>query len=809
MIRDLIGACGGMAARRPVLVVVVVALISGAAALALPRLKLGGGVHDLFSTQPGPSADLALHARAMQHRPELVLLVSGPDRGQVQQAARRLAGLLRASPLVAEVSGGIPRSVFSGALGRSMVALADPEATRRMRRRLGPGAAAQARKLRRAMLSPFPPPRELITRDPMGLGQLLLGGGGVDRGSGLYASADGKAALIFARPGGKASDLAFCGKIHDLVQGLSQRLAVGGVRVQATGAYLYAHHLSRTLQRDLMVSSNAALLGAVIVLFLLLRSFRLLPVAVAVSGVAVVWTLALAALTVGRLNALSLCFAALCIGMGMDAMIHVTTRARELWTPDSRGQLIPAALASVGPALLAASVTTMAAFATFGLSSFAGFSQTGLLATCGLGLTLALTVTLFPALATLVRLQGARQSRPPSPAPRSLDGLLGRLSPWVQRHRWPVLVVALALGAGAAVVAPDLRFSEDLTALAPAGLPPSRADRQIAEAFGRQRSRLIVLARGPDLERVLQANDRVAERLRDQRRRGLVTDFASLAALLPSRATQQKRIRRWLARDPADLVRMSSEALAAQGLRPELFADFFRTLLRPRPLTRSDLPPALAPLIEQHLARLSGQWLASTVVHRARERGELGTLVSALEARGDGVQVSVTGAALAGPETARLLRQDLLRMGPLALAAVLLVVGLLLRRPGPVLATMASIALTGLLFTGAMALLGLQIDLYNLMVLPVVIGYGVDDHIYVVRRAREDGLDAAVAGSGRAVITTTLTTMAAFGALTLCTLPGLRSLGLTAVLGVGLGLVTSLVVMPALLSILAAHGRRP
>ena len=808
MIRDLIEACGRRAAGRPVLVVVAVALISGAAALALPHLRLGGGIHDLFPSRPGPSADLALHARAMQHRPELLVLVSGPDRRRVEQAARKLAALLRASPLVVEVTGGIPRSVFSGALGRSMVALADPDATRRFRQRLGPGARAQALKLRRAMLSPFPPPRELISRDPMGLGELLLGGeAGVDRRSGLYASADGKATLVFARPRGKASDLAFCAKIQQLVEELGRRLAGDGVQVQATGAYLYAHHLSRTLQRDLMVSSTAALVGAVLVLFLLLRSFRLLPVAVAVSGVAVLWTLALAAVTVGQLNALSLCFAALCIGMGMDAMIHVTTRARELRTPGQDGPLIPAALASLGPALLAASVTTMAAFATFSLSSFAGFSQTGLLATCGLALTLALTLTLFPALATLIGLRSSRPDHPTGPPPRSLDGLLARLSPWVRRHRWPVLAVALALGIGGAMAAPDLSFSEDLTALAPAELPPARADQRIAEAFGRQRSRLIVLARGPDLERVLRANDRVALELRRQQRKGLVTDVSSLSRLLPSRQTQQQRIRQWQAQNPGGLLRSSREALAAAGLRPESFAGFFQALLQPRLLGRQDLPPSLAPLVDQHLAHLQGQWMAATVVHRSRARGDLSSLVAALETRRDGVQVSVTGAALAGPETARLLRQDLLRMGPLALVVVLVVVGLLLRRPGPVLATMASIALTGVLFVGALALLGLQIDLYNLMVIPVIIGYGVDDHIYVVRRAREDGLDAAVTGSGRAVITTTLTTMVAFGALTLCTMPGLRSLGLTAVLGVGLGLVTSLVVMPALLSILAGHGR--
>jgi predicted RND superfamily exporter protein len=99
------------------------------------------------------------------------------------------------------------------------------------------------------------------------------------------------------------------------------------------------------------------------------------------------------------------------------------------------------------------------------------------------------------------------------------------------------------------------------------------------------------------------------------------------------------------------------------------------------------------------------------------------------------------------------------------------------------------------------------VDLYNLMVLPVLIGYGVDDHIYVVRRAISDGVGLAVVESGRAVLATTLTSVAAFGALGLCALPGLRMLGATAALGLTLGLVGALVVMPALLG-LGARGSR-
>jgi predicted RND superfamily exporter protein len=132
---------------------------------------------------------------------------------------------------------------------------------------------------------------------------------------------------------------------------------------------------------------------------------------------------------------------------------------------------------------------------------------------------------------------------------------------------------------------------------------------------------------------------------------------------------------------------------------------------------------------------------------------------------------------------------------------------LLLRDPRPVAACLVSLVVSAVVFLGALSLLGIDLDLYNLMVVPILVGYGVDDHIYVVRRAVVNGVSRAVTDSGRAVLATTLTSMAAFGALGLCSLPGLKTLGLTAVLGLVICLVGSLVILPALFAMLCPGGR--
>ena len=104
---------------------------------------------------------------------------------------------------------------------------------------------------------------------------------------------------------------------------------------------------------------------------------------------------------------------------------------------------------------------------------------------------------------------------------------------------------------------------------------------------------------------------------------------------------------------------------------------------------------------------------------------------------------------------------------------------------------------------GLMAVLGLKINLYNMLVFPLAFGIGVDGAIYVVWIVYAEKAGPVpwrrVWTSGRAVVGSTLTTVAAFGALTISDNPGLASLGKLAILTLSLSLVANLVWLTALM----------
>ncbi len=151
------------------------------------------------------------------------------------------------------------------------------------------------------------------------------------------------------------------------------------------------------------------------------------------------------------------------------------------------------------------------------------------------------------------------------------------------------------------------------------------------------------------------------------------------------------------------------------------------------------------------------------------------------------------------------LRQDGPRMLGLAVLGVLLTLGLLarpLRRGAIILLTLGvAFACTA----GVMALIGLRVNMFNLLVLPVGFGIAIDGAIYVAWHLRGDGPVAR--STFRAVLFSTLTTLTAFGALVMAHHPGLASIGALAIVAMSTATFVNLVWLPALTTVIEGEPR--
>ncbi|MCA9028771.1 MAG: MMPL family transporter, partial [Planctomycetaceae bacterium] len=113
------------------------------------------------------------------------------------------------------------------------------------------------------------------------------------------------------------------------------------------------------------------------------------------------------------------------------------------------------------------------------------------------------------------------------------------------------------------------------------------------------------------------------------------------------------------------------------------------------------------------------------------------------------------------------------------------------------------------LMFGILGLCGVDLNPANLIVLPLILGIGVDDGVHVIHDFRmQHGPYHTASSTINAIMLTSLTSMIGFGSMLVAAHRGLASLGLVLVIGVGSCLFVSLVTLPAILTLISRRGSR-
>jgi predicted RND superfamily exporter protein len=176
----------------------------------------------------------------------------------------------------------------------------------------------------------------------------------------------------------------------------------------------------------------------------------------------------------------------------------------------------------------------------------------------------------------------------------------------------------------------------------------------------------------------------------------------------------------------------------------------------------------------------------------------------------DGRQYAAASTALIGASILQIMQREAwwLMFAPLLTAGVLMMVFFRSWKWG--LLAFAPLAAGLLLLTGGMAMVGLKFNIYNIIVLPAVLGVGADNGVHLFHRVREL-LGQAVSGdrtpagseatvvpwvlktTGVYITASSFTTMLGFAGLMFTGHPGLQSMGLVAVTGIGLSLFCAVI----------------
>ena len=660
-----------------------------------------------------------------------------------------------------------------------------------------------------------------------------------------------KRRVIVAHPILDFDNILAAGRSLQVIRDAAQELGLTperGVTIRITGNPALNYEEMIGLAWDIGGAGVFCFLLVCAVLLRALRSFRVMLASVATLLMGLVWTGAFAAAAVGELNILSLTFAVLFIGLGIDFAIHFGMRYVHLLGEGRPHETaITKAAAQVGSSLVICTITTAIGFYVFLPSDYRGVAELGLIAGTGMFLIVALTLTTLPALlSSWLRLDPSR----PLPKDVHFD------SPWLRRlagrGNWVrAAALAAAVVAGVLLYSPGARFDSNVIAMRNpatesvqamndlmdmAATSPWYAN-SLTEDLAAAEALAVRLREVPAVERAITLSDYVPVDQQDKLE--LLEDVSFLLQAPPTSLREERSgpsveeqiaalrdLTEFLSEDWVD--KASSPLGASMRLLRQRVNDFLARID-----SEEDPTTALANLEQVLLSRLPAQ------VQRLRDAVEpeeirIDSLPKELSERmlsesgharvqifpRDNLQDSdamdhfiksireidpmVSGISVNlfdfGYATVSSFQQALV----LALILISLLLYFLWRKVLDVLLVLAPLLLGAALTVATMVALDVPFNFANVIVLPLLFGIGVDSGVHLVHRSKMRMSDDELllgTTTARAVFYSAITTVVSFGTLAFSSHRGVASLGVLLTIGMVLTVVCNLIVLPALIEI--------
>ncbi|MGM0545410.1 MAG: efflux RND transporter permease subunit [Bacteroidota bacterium] len=644
-------------------------------------------------------------------------------------------------------------------------------------------------------------------------------------GSEYLVSDDSLAMAVKFYPSGSQTDLQFIEDVYDAMQKLVDEMEPASyhpeMEVTLAGRLLRTLIEVETITKDVKDSFGIGVLMLllVVVLYFFYKSYRIsagskfngrvllqeivrIPTIVVIMAsplvISLCWTFGIAYLLFGNLNIMTSTLGLLLFGMGIDFGIHFFARYSEERASDQTvSEALITTFMTTGQAVTAVGITTSAAFLVLSIADFKGFSEFGIIAGLGLLFAILAYVVFLPALISILERF------------RFLNLKVATDQQVAEKHHIktllsPKLFVPLILFIGIGVTVytitnlPKVTFQYDFSELEPEYVRYQELNSKVRKVYSDRRTRnaaYIVTDTPEDAQKV-------AEVLRERAASDTLTPtidrveiFQDRFPFLEQEGNQKidriAEIRELLSdpflegQDDRQLDRLRQAASTQRLISLDEVPDFLRN-----PFTSQSGEIGNLVLIYPGISLGDGR----NSINFADDVGE--------------VPISEDKTYYAGSTS--IVASDMLRLmideAPVMVSLTIVIIIILkLVVLGSVKWTL--LALLPLLASfvwmfGLMVPLGWQLNFYNLVVLPTVLGIGDDSGIHLVHRYLEEGkgsIAKVLHSTGEHITVSVATTIMGFGGLLFSLHPGMQSIGELAILGIVLTLLAALFLLPAVL----------
>ena len=686
---------------------------------------------------------------------------------------------------------------------------------------------------------------------------LLSGKGGWDiTQEGYFWTKDKKYLLVFVTP---VRDKDFAGTERCL-SALRQEIGhvqqtFPDIKVGVTGPEALNADQMGTAMQDMKLATILSLLGLTVLFIIFRRSIRRPVFETITLMIALSWCFGLITLLIGHLNILSITFAPLILGLGIDNGANWFARYQEEEHSDlnaSKGDLIRKTMEKLGPGILLAGTNLAISFLPLTLTGFKGLAELGLICFTGMIVTTVSTLTILPSLIMIFD----------KPVFRAFPGGQPRIEPMFNMTRKKIIFIlagsSVALGVSlwqAAGVSFDLNMlhlqspkvesvvweqkllqGSELSSIFGESLVPSLDD---------VRAKTKILESLPTVSRVESVNDLLPQhqerkldllkqvkpvligiKFSPPENQGInVGDLDGVLGRIRFKMTDTKepgaKLRAQMAR-VRNLIDQIRQKMGSSDREKVLFAlrlfennlindlsdklQLVRSNVNAKPMAVEDLPP---PLLQRFLTRDKNYLI------KIFPRGDvwdpifLGRFVHDIRK----VDPDVVGDPVTLNVFTQEFRDSTVKSSIFSIAFMFIFLLIVMREiKSAVLSLLPLLVGTAWTF-GLMRTLGIQLNLANSIFLPLIVGAGVEYGIIIICRWKQTevgkaGTTILPSSTAWGVVLAGLSTTVGFGSLMISSHQGIFSLGLLTAIGSLAVLAAAVVFLPAAIDFLENHIKR-
>ncbi|HEY4833081.1 MAG TPA: MMPL family transporter [Bradyrhizobium sp.] len=604
-----------------------------------------------------------------------------------------------------------------------------------------------------------------------------------------------------------------------------------GARLRLTGPVPIANEEFATVQDGAIVNGIGTVLVVLFILWMALHSPKIIFAVFVNLFIGLSITTAVGLWMVSSLNLLSIAFAVLFVGLGVDFGIQYSVRYRSerFKGDDLRTALEKAAERSAVPLSLAA-MATAAGFLSFLPTDYKGISELGEIAGVGMLVAFTTSITVLPALLNLLNPPG--ESEPVGYA------FLAPVDQFLEDHRVIIIVGTLVIAVAGLPLLYFLRFDfnpvnlrnpkvesiatfldlrkdpntganainvmtnsdteakkiEERLAKVPEVLSVRSLDNFVPEE---QPAKLKLIAQAAKVLNPALNPDSIDPAPSDQENveslKGSSENLRKTAGAAKSPgAVASRRLADALSKlaDSSQATREKAQAVFVDPMK--IMLGQLKSSLQAQPVSLKNLPPELVSSWKTKDGLMRVEALPRGDPNDNETLRRFAAAVLAAEPTAIGGPVSIL-------KSGDLVVRAFIQAGICALVVISLLLWLTLRRITDVLLTLVPLLVAGAVTLEICVLIKMPLNFANIVALPLLLGVGVAFKIYYVTAWRSGRTNLLQSSLTRAIFFSALTTATAFGSLWLSSHPGTSSMGKLLALSLVTTLAAVLLFQPALM----------